>query len=1233
MDTDRNLLFGVLALQADLIDSARFAEACSAWATHKDTSLADLLVQRGWLSPADRADVEKLLDRKLKKHAGDARASLSEAASDPVRRSLARLTDPELRQSLAGLTTPPEGHAALATTAYVPETRDRYTLSRLHATGGIGRIWLARDASLGRDVALKELRPEQAAQPEVWARFLKEAQITGQLEHPCIVPIYELGRRPDDQAPFYTMRFVRGRTLAEAVAVYHRKREKREAGPLDLRQLLTAFVGVCNAVAFAHSRGVLHRDLKPQNVVLGDYGEVIVLDWGLARLMNQTDADEPSQPITADSAMPGTVQGQVLGTPAYMAPEQAEGRLEQLGPATDVYGLGAILYEILVGRPPFVNTQTSVLLSQVIHDLPARPREVVAGTPRALEAVCLKALAKKLAERYASVQHLASEVQHWLADEPVSAYPEPWAARGSRWIKRHRALVTGAVALLVTLVLGLSTGTVLLGQANARLEHAQVETQKQRDRADANFLKARQAVDDYLTQISENTLLKSPLPGLQPLRKELLRTALSYYERFVAEHQDDPTLQAELARAHSRAGKLGITLGTEAEGYASLRQARNLLEKLVQEQPDRAEERAELASVYLELSRAETRKPEDSAERRRDLGRAQELTEQLVGQDAGNNDYRALLAKCYDRLALWQRDNSRPAEELSSREKAAELWNELAQKDPKFCRDSASAAMNLGYYHTRTGNPACQRFFEQARAQLEALVQADRTDVEALAELRRVYTNIGYAHHLLESRPDLALPGYDKAREVLEQLTRDHPAVFSYQFQKAVNFSMMGDALIQMRERTRAESPLREAQQLLERLHKQNPDDVRVMTTLDEVHVHRGRLNQYLLRKPREAVEEFKQAAEWSEKVFKTNPNDTEVRTALARTMRDLGLAQQQAGDLPGAEKSLRRSVELNEQADPATRSRNLILLRQLVVGYSSLAGVAEARGNVADAVRYHEQMVRVWEKELAPRNRSDTMLDILAHAYLRHGLFLAKSGRPAEALPALQEAERGLQKLVRGDRGELYHLACARAQLSTLIGAGQPEPDAAARAERQRYADQAVADLKEYFRAGGVMNTALLNKDPALQPLAGRADFQALIAERAAYEKAAKENDEANGRAVRFVHDGDHTRAVAEMQPVLVSKYATQMDLYNCACIYSLASAAAGKDGKLSTGEQSKLGRQYADRAMELLRHATAKGYNQRAHLEHMKTDTDLDPLRGRADFKKLMEDLEAALRGPSTP
>jgi serine/threonine protein kinase len=401
----------------------------------------------------------------------------------------------------------------VSTTAYEPGARDRYTLSRLHATGGIGRVWLAHDAGLGRDIALKELRPERADNPAVWARFVKEAQVTGQLEHPGIVPIYELGRRPEDQQPFYTMRFVRGRTLAEATAAYHKRRASGEAGPLELRELLTAFVGVCNAVAYAHSRGVLHRDLKPQNVVLGDYGEVVVLDWGLARLVGQAEGEAVPLEVSAEGEADATVQGQVLGTPAYMAPEQAEGRLDLLGPTTDVYGLGAILYEILAGQPPFAGPETTAVLRLVIHEAPLRPG---AGAPAALEAVCLKALAKQPAERYDTAKDLAGEVQRWLADEPVSAYRDPLPVRLTRWARKHRTAVAVGAAVLQTVVVVLTVSVLLIARSRSQIERERAQVDRERAQAERERRRA-EAVNAFLVK----DLLAQASPEENPAGEKL----------------------------------------------------------------------------------------------------------------------------------------------------------------------------------------------------------------------------------------------------------------------------------------------------------------------------------------------------------------------------------------------------------------------------------------------------------------------------------------------------------------------------------------------------------------------------------------------------------------------------------------------------------------------------------------------------------------------------------------
>jgi serine/threonine protein kinase len=485
MSADRNLLFAVLALQADCVNREQFIDACTAWAANKAMPIDALMVQKGWLTPEDRSDVERLVERKLKKHGGNVRQSLAESAGEDVRQSLAAVPDSDLRQSLAaGL---PAEFVGLATLPLLPSSAsNRYRLSRVHATGGLGRVWLAQDTAIGRSVALKELRPERAGEQATIERFVKEARITGQLEHPGIVPIYELAHRPQDNEPFYTMRFIRGRTLAAAIRRFHEPKLPPPA--LAFRELLTAFLGACNAVAYAHSRGVIHRDLKPANIVLGDYGEVIVLDWGMAKVLSAgtgqdqhpapqavglaTQAEPPPriEPSAADDDQASA--GIRLGTPAYMPPEQAEGRQDLHDQRSDVYALGAILYEILTGAIPFDADDTDALLEKVCREPPPSPRARKRDVPRALEAVCLKALAKRREDRFPTALALAGDVQGWLADEPVQCYAEPLSVRAGRWARKHKPVVVTAGAVLLTATLGLAVGLYFVNAERNRTELA-----------------------------------------------------------------------------------------------------------------------------------------------------------------------------------------------------------------------------------------------------------------------------------------------------------------------------------------------------------------------------------------------------------------------------------------------------------------------------------------------------------------------------------------------------------------------------------------------------------------------------------------------------------------------------------------------------------------------------------------------------------------------------------------
>jgi serine/threonine protein kinase len=495
--TEHNLLFGILALHAGLVDGDSLVEAIDHWAKARDRQLCQVLVDRGVLNAADESAVEALVARNLARHDNDAARSLDHLGRLGSGRQVLDRVD------VAGLQTGKTPSAATRPDTLVgPPGCDalpgaagagaaRYRILRSHARGGLGEVFVARDEELNRDVALKEIQPRHAYHPGNRGRFLLEAEITARLEHPGIVPVYGLGAYPDGR-PFYAMRFIEGHDLKDAVTRFHAADTPgRDPGErrLAFRELLGRFVDVCNAVAFAHSKGVLHRDLKPGNVMLGKYGETLVVDWGLAKAIGQSG--EPSgafaalSPRTADgSAL--TQAGATLGTPAYMSPEQAAGQIDRLGVASDIYGLGATLFTLLTGRVPTEGEEGKGVLHGMLAGEVVPPRRVKSDTPAALDAICRKAMALRPEDRYASALELASEVERWLADEPVWAYREPWNVRAGRWLRRHRQLMTSLAALVVAALPLLSVIAVNREQARRQARRAEEEIGRQKEIAEAN---------------------------------------------------------------------------------------------------------------------------------------------------------------------------------------------------------------------------------------------------------------------------------------------------------------------------------------------------------------------------------------------------------------------------------------------------------------------------------------------------------------------------------------------------------------------------------------------------------------------------------------------------------------------------------------------------------------------------------------------------------------------------
>jgi eukaryotic-like serine/threonine-protein kinase len=990
----------------------------------------------------------------------------------------------------------------------------RYRVLRLHATGGLGEVLVAHDEDLHRDVALKRLQAPHTHNPESRSRFLREAEITSRLEHPSIVPVHTVGQDAEGR-PFYAMRFIQGETLREASQRHHAAGPpRRDPGErrVALRQLLSRFVAVCNTIAYAHSRGIVHRDIKPDNIILGPFGETLVLDWGLAKELSEAgstgvEGPEPGAPddAGADTRPRGptpTRDGAVIGTPPYMSPEQAAGRADELGPASDVYSLGATLYVLLTGAAPFQGRQVPEILDKVKRADFLPPRQRKKDIPPALDAICMKAMAGQPQQRYGTALALAADVEHWLADEPVSAWREPWTTRLRRWSSRHRTLMAVGAAAAVVALVSLTAATVLLNAANQRErdarglaeQNAQVArderhtAEEQRDEADKqkqlaaqNLQRALQVVDQYCLSVAQDPRLQAH--DLEGLRTALLQMAAKFCDEFVRRQSDDPAVLAEQGRAYLLLGFITDETATKPEAISHYQKAQAIFAVLARDNPTVADFQRNLAQSHDHLGKlfGDTGQPAAAFEEYTESFR---IRKELLKTHPGEADYQNDLGVSHGLLGLWyqkQRQWDRAREELGQ---SIKIREDLLGTHP------GVLAYQAGLADAHTNLSIVYRGLGQLKRSEEELLQVLKTwderarvqplDSDVRSRLATSHFDLAVVYADLH-RADEAETSFKIALELREKLVHTHPTVTDYQTKLAHSYHNLGSLYQETKRLAEAETAFAKTVDINKKLAATHPKVIGYAVDLGKTYCHLG----YLLknqRKPEAALDWFEEAARTHEAVLQREPGQADARESLGYVHDGRAMVLMQ----------LQRPREALEAWNQAVDVAQAVLERQ--PGHAEtrerLGKMHAGRAGALTQLQQPREALEAWNQALdlaeGPNrifwrgNRAMTLTKVGDHA---------KAASEAAAL-----ADESSLPIV-----QLYFLARVQARAAAIVLTDEQLATEEQQKLAEDYAAQAVKLLRRLQAAGqlkGPVRLAQLQKDPDLAALRSRADFKGLLNE-----------------------------------------------------------------------------------------------------------------------------------------
>jgi serine/threonine-protein kinase len=1050
LDASRDLLFGLLALQTGLINQVQLFAAFHAWTQARDHPMAEILAEQGAISATCLPLVEGLVMEQLRRHGNDPERSLAAiGVGRSTRKFLAQIGNPCIDASLAHVGSLSTEHCnnpdLTASYSVGAATSDgqRFRVLRPHACGGLGAVFVALDGELNREVALKQILDRHADDPNSRARFLLEAEITGGLEHPGIVPVYGLGAYPDGR-PYYAMRFIRGESLKEAIALFHADETSRgDPGrrSLGLLKLMRRFLVVCDAIDYAHSRGILHRDLKPSNVILGKHGETLVVDWGLAKALGRTESDIASDERvlfpSLSSGSAETLPGSALGTPAYMSPEQAQGYLERLGPRSDVYCLGATLYCLLAGRPPVEGDDPGTVLRAVQRgDFPP-PRQLDPSIDPALEAVCLKAMALRAEDRYPSPRALAEDIEHWMADEPVAAWREPWTRRARRWERRHRTAVMAAASGLLMALAGMFAVLVVQARANSELTRSNDALAAANRRERERFALAMDAVKLFHGEVSKDFLLKEkPFEGL---RTKLLRGAADFYGKLqgLLAGQTDPASRASLGRAYDALGELTEKIGSKPEALAVHRKALAVRRELAGEPDADAVTKAEVVRSLLATGQLQ----EDTGDPTAALAsyeEARQLAENLAARVSAADPLQALVARSHQRIGILLEETGKPVEGLAQKERARAILQKFADVNPdvtEFQRDLAGSHHTIGWQLHQMGNRAeALTSYERAIEIRQKLADADRNATELQFELSHSHHNMGY---LLQDFGKLseALAAFERALALRQKVADANPNVSAFQLALAGTHANMGEVLRYMGQPGNALVEFERAMKIDKKLADANPNDFPVQYDLGMMYDESGRL---LLQtgKLAEAMASYERAVAVLQKLVDTNPSHARIQQALAWSHNDIGALLSQTGKPEGAAAAFERGIKILQKLVDASPGV-AVFQGDLAVALAGMGKLQQKAGQRAKAVDNLRRALALLEG-LPTRTPEDYYASACVHALL--GVAAAEPGSGMTAAEGLAEDERAMQSLKKAVAAGFRNFATMRSDTDLVSLRSRPD-------------------------------------------------------------------------------------------------------------------------------------------------------------------------------------------------